>query len=255
MVKEELRENVVEIRRRCDRLMAIGLEFGEEVAKIICAYAPQSGKPNAEERFYEEMAREWRMGNANELVLGLGDFNGHVGKYAEGFEGIHGGYGIGKRHAEERMLLDFWDQKELCVANTWYKKKDKRKMTYSSGGNDTEIDFVLVGKKKRKYLRDVKVIPGEFQHKLVVVDVEEQKLKKSVKRSKRVRWKVWKLKEKEIKQKFEERVEELVDADSKDLGDLMRREFYRLVMNWVERRKRGEVGETHGGGTSKQEMR
>ena len=55
------------------------------------------------------------------------------------------------------MLLDFCDQKELCVANTWYKKKDKRKVTYSSGGNDTEIDFVLVGKEKKKYLRDVKM--------------------------------------------------------------------------------------------------
>ena len=55
------------------------------------------------------------------------------------------------------MLLDFCDQKELCVANTWYKKKDKRKVTYSSGGNDTEIDCVLVGKEKKKYLRDVKM--------------------------------------------------------------------------------------------------
>ena len=66
------------------------------------------------------------MGNANKLVLGLGDFNGHVGKCAEGIEGIHGGYGIGKRNAEGRMLLDFCHQKELCVANTWYKKKDTR---------------------------------------------------------------------------------------------------------------------------------
>ena len=49
--------------------------------------APQSGKPDAEERFYEEMAREWSVANENELVLGLGDFNGHVGKCAEGFEG------------------------------------------------------------------------------------------------------------------------------------------------------------------------
>ena len=48
------------------------------------------------------------------------------------------------------MLLDFGDQKELCVANTWYKKKDKRKVAYSSGGNDTEIDFDLVGKEKKK---------------------------------------------------------------------------------------------------------
>ena len=34
-----------------------------------------------------------------------------------------------------------------------------------------------------KYLRDVKVIPGELQHRKVVVDMEEQKLKKSVKKS------------------------------------------------------------------------
>ena len=48
-----------------------------------------------------------------------------------------------------------------------HKKKDKRKVTYSSGGNDTERNFVLVGKEKRKYLRNVKVIPGELQHRLV----------------------------------------------------------------------------------------
>ena len=110
LVKEELCENVVEVRKRCDRVMAIGLVFGEELVRVMCAYAPQSGKPHAEkEKFYEEMAREWSMANANELVLRLGDFNGHVGKCAEGFEGIHGGYGIGKRNAEGRMLLDFCD--------------------------------------------------------------------------------------------------------------------------------------------------
>ena len=63
----------------------------------------------------------------------------------------------------------------------------------------------------------MKVIQGELQHKLVVVNVEEQKLKKSVKKSKRVRWRMRKLKEKDIKEKFEERVVELVDTDSMDL--------------------------------------
>ena len=114
------------------------------------------------------------------------------------------------------MLLDFCNQKELCVANTWYKEKDKRNVLNSSGGNDTEIDFVLVGKEKKKYLRDVKVIPAELQHRLVVVDVEEYKLKKSLMKSKRVRWRVRKLKE-EIKEKFEERVVKSVDTDSMDL--------------------------------------
>ena len=72
------------------------------------------------------------MTNANKLILG--DFNGCVGKCAEGFEGIYGEYRIGKRNAEGRMLLNFCDQKELCVANMWYKKMDKRKVAYSSGG-------------------------------------------------------------------------------------------------------------------------
>ena len=48
LVKEELCENVVEVRRRCDRVMAIELVFGEEVGRVICAYAPQSGKSDAE---------------------------------------------------------------------------------------------------------------------------------------------------------------------------------------------------------------
>ena len=51
------------------------------------------------------------------------------------------------------------------MANTWYKRKE----TYSLRANDTEIDFLLVGKEKRKYLRDVKFIPGVLQHRLVVV--------------------------------------------------------------------------------------
>ena len=50
-----------------------------------------------------------------------------------------------------------------------------------------------------------------------MVDVEERKLKKSVKKSKRVRWRVWKLQEKEIKEEFERRVVELVDAETVDL--------------------------------------
>ena len=36
---------------------------------------------------------------------------------------------------------------------------DKRKIILSAGGCETDIDFVAVGEKYRKYTRDVKVIP------------------------------------------------------------------------------------------------
>ena len=68
--------------------------------------------------------------------------------------------------------------RELCVANTWFKKTDKRKIIYSAGGCGTEIDFVLVREKYRKYIRDVKMIPWELQHRMVVVDLDKKVLKK-----------------------------------------------------------------------------
>ena len=120
-------------------------------------------------------------------------------------------------------------------------------MTYSSGENDTEIDFVLVGKKKRKYLRDVKVIPGELQHRLVVVDVEKRKLKKSGKKSKRVRWRVWKLKEKEIKEESEQRIVELVDTEAVDLWESYKNGVLKACNElYGKTKKRKDQGNTWG---------
>ena len=74
------------------RVMAIVLTLGREVMRVICAYGPQSGRPDAQKvHFYDEMGSEWDLGTSSEIIVSLGDFNGHVGKYAEGFEGAHGG--------------------------------------------------------------------------------------------------------------------------------------------------------------------
>ena len=41
---------------------------------------------------------------------------------------------------------------------------------------------MLVGEKYRKYITDVKVIPWELQHRLVVVDLDKKALKKVVRK-------------------------------------------------------------------------
>ena len=58
-----------------------------------------------------------------------------------------------KQNAEGRRLLEFCDEREMCMANTRFCKTDKRKITYSAGGYETAIDFVLVGEKHTKYIR------------------------------------------------------------------------------------------------------
>ena len=127
-MKEEISEKVVEVKRKSVRVMAIVLTLGREVMRIICAYGPQSGRPDAEKvRFYDETGSEWDLGCCSEIIVSLGNFNGHVGKCAESFEGVNGGNGVGKRNAEGRRLPEFCDERELCVANTWFKRQTKGK--------------------------------------------------------------------------------------------------------------------------------
>ena len=70
------------------------------------------------------------MHSAGDLVMCLGDSNGQVGRHIDGFNGVHGGYGVGQRNLEGRMLIEFCLEKELWLSNTWLKREEKRKVTF-----------------------------------------------------------------------------------------------------------------------------
>ena len=64
------------------------------------------------------MGCEWDLGSSSEIIVSLGNFNGHVGKCAEGFEGVHtGGMVLGKEMQKEE---DCWSSvmKESCAWQT-----------------------------------------------------------------------------------------------------------------------------------------
>ena len=54
----------------------------------------------------------------SERLIVCGDMNGHVGEKADGFEGVHGGYGFGDRNVEGEMLLEFGEAMEFVILNT-----------------------------------------------------------------------------------------------------------------------------------------
>ena len=71
-------------------------------------------------------------------------------------------------------------------------------------------------------MKDAKVIRLDLQHRLLVADVDKSKLNKDVKKESRVKGMVWKLKEREMQEKFERRVEELVDVEATNLWESFR---------------------------------
>ena len=62
----------------------------------ICLYPPQNGGSLKEKQsFYEELRGEWDMHSKGDLVMCLGDINGHGGIHICGYNVIYGGYGVG----------------------------------------------------------------------------------------------------------------------------------------------------------------
>jgi hypothetical protein len=209
MVKEELVEQVCEVRRKSDRVIVVVMLIGKVMVRVISAYAPQKGQGDEEkDKFYEELDEELGQAGIDDFVVLLGDLNGHVGAEADGYEGIHGGFGYGDRNVEGCRILEFSEAHGLVVGNTWFKRPKGRLVTYRSGNDKTVIDYVLVREKDRKLIRNVKVIPGMLQHGLLVMDVASKEMGKKMKKKFVPRRKTWLLRNAEVKKEFEERVAE-----------------------------------------------
>ena len=110
---------------------------------------------------------------------------GQVGAEVDGFEGVHGGYGFGRRNVDGEMLLEFADALEFAIVNTWFKEEVRKMITYETKPCKTVIDFFLVRESGKKLVRDVKVVHEECitKHKLLicVLDSKEKLVRSMVK--------------------------------------------------------------------------
>ena len=69
--------------------------------------------------------------------------------------------------------MEFPTANDLHISNAWFKKTDLHLITYSSGGDSTQLDYKLYCKSFSSAVTDVEVIPNEErikQHLMVVCD-------------------------------------------------------------------------------------
>ena len=142
------------------------------------------------------------------------DLNGDVGEGNHGAVEVMGRYGVGVKNNEgEDRIVDFATVNQLAIANTFFKKRTSRWSTYTSRGQNTQVDYILCW---RTDLQNVQELPKEAvakQHKLMVCKAEVQiKGGQRQERFKRTHW--WKLNEEEHREKFVKAMkEELVQKE------------------------------------------
>ena len=119
LLAERWAKSVFEVQRISDRIILLRLIIGGTVFTLISVYAPQQGRPAAEkDRFYDQLNAVAAKIPLSEVLIPLGDWNGHVGAAADGYEGVHGGFGYGARNPEGERILDFGVAHNMVVGNT-----------------------------------------------------------------------------------------------------------------------------------------
>ena len=75
---------MVEVGRVSGRVMTLVAVFDEDVLRLICGYSPQGGRSLEENHsIYDELKCEWDMHSVGDLVMCLGDINGHIGRHID----------------------------------------------------------------------------------------------------------------------------------------------------------------------------
>jgi len=238
--------------RNNDRLMLVKV-VQKEVINIISAYAPQSNCSQEEKDLFiaelETLARA--VPQTERLVIGA-DMNGQVGADANGYEGIHGGYGYGVCNEEGNIFLEMVQGLDMIVVNTCFRKSEEHRITYRSGPSASQIDYFTVRQADRKYVKDCTVIPGEAavkQHRILVMDMRIRSVKTGYRPKQQPLIRNWKLKGENLA-KFKCEVQQKMNNQEVTWDKLK----HRLVL-WNQQRAsvvspeaKSDKNETPGGG-------
>jgi len=180
---------------------------------VIQAYAPTSESNDTEiEEFYEQLKAALKHTKKEEVNIILGDMNAKVGKGI--VEHVVGGFGLGVRNERGERLIEFCQEMDFTIMNTFFKLPDRRLYTWRSPADNNnrivrnQIDFVMINRRYRNTVVSCKTYPGAdipSDHNLLLARTK-LRLKKILKKMPPRGIDIQKLKEDNILQQTKERL-------------------------------------------------
>ena len=241
ILKKKHVDRVVKLWRVTDRIICWKIELDGVMLNVISAYAPQVGCILEEkETFWLDLDKTVKKIPRNERIVVGADLNEHVEEGNNGDEECMGRHGLGKRNNEGQAVVNFAKRRKLAITNTYFVKKPAHRVTYSSGGRSSQVDWIRVRRRRIKEMVDTKVVVGESvakQHRIVVsAIIIWTKWRKAPKLVKRIKW--WKLKDSKVNKKFK-----MVVIES---GILSGQKDWQRIAETIRSIARRELGETSG---------
>ena len=206
IVGEKWRDNIIAVERTSSRIMYIKIALGKVIWNIMSAYAPQVGCSQEEKDDF--------LGKVEEVIQSVpptekwaigGDFNAHIGVGDGNYKEVHGQKGYGTVNEEGEKLMEILQATGMFITNSGFMKSKDQMVTYSSGGHNTQIDYIIVRREDRKHIQDSKTIAGEavvIQHRLLVTDIKMKIDRIERKHKIPSRTKIWRLQDLKNRQEY-----------------------------------------------------
>lgn len=214
--KKCLDKNVTKGITKSDRVIAMKIKTDPVDTLIIQVYMPTSNATDDEvDAVYkqiEEVLNENGRGQIRPIILG--DWNSVVGN--ECVDSIVGKHGLGARNERGDKLIEFCEQFNMWISNTWLEQHKRRLYTWKSPGDRRryQIDYILTNQRFKNSIIKIRTFPGAdiySDHNLLIAEIKT-KLKHITRKSTIKKWNTGKLKTKEDC-RFPEKVEENLEKN------------------------------------------
>lgn len=163
-----------------ERMMLIQLSTKPINTNLIQVYAPTADSDEETiEKFYSDLNELTKKLKKHELNIIMGDFNAKIGKGKVG--NVVGWFGLGDRNERGERLIEFCQEKDLVITNTFYELPPRRLYTWTSPRSSKEkiiknqIDFICINRRFRNSIGSAKTYPGadaDTDHELLVANIK-----------------------------------------------------------------------------------
>jgi endonuclease/exonuclease/phosphatase family metal-dependent hydrolase len=184
---------------------------------LISAYAPtEEAQDEVKEQFYEELNIVLEQVSKHDAVIVMGDFNAKVGK--EKSNGLVAGkYTLHNETNDNGLrLCQLAEMNNLLISSTKYEHKKIHMGTWKDPANKivNQIDHILICKRRASTIQDVRTLRGpncDSDHYLVRAIIKQKITTNYEKRQQKQRWNTSRLNDREVLQKYQEKIEKQMD--------------------------------------------
>ncbi|CAG5122788.1 unnamed protein product [Candidula unifasciata] len=159
-----------------DRIILIKIKARPFDIAIIQTYAPTTDYSDEHlEEYYEELQKTLKVVKPSEVLIVMGDLNAKVGKKKQ--KHIVGQFGMGSRNDRGHRLIQFCEENQLIICNTFFQHPPRKLFTWKSPGdiNRNQIDYVMIRDRFKNNIKKAKTYPGadiNSDHNPVVIKIQ-----------------------------------------------------------------------------------